>query len=96
MDCAAKAYSSWSKLSWDERAEYLNKFADAIEANTDSFVKLLGLETAKPPQTASFEMFLVMNLARQTPLLRIKEEKPVDDEQVSGETYLGSLIEDRG
>ncbi|KAI1368177.1 aldehyde dehydrogenase, partial [Xylaria arbuscula] len=81
VSCASKAYSSWSKLSWDERAEYLNKFADAIEANRDSFVKLLGLETAKPPQTASFEMFLMMNLARQTPLLRIKEEKPVDDEQ---------------
>ncbi|KAI8627986.1 Aldehyde/histidinol dehydrogenase [Xylariaceae sp. FL1651] len=78
---ATDAYTSWSKLSYDQRAEYLNKFADAIEAYQDAFVKLLGLEAGKPPQAAGFEMFFVMTLARQIPLLRLKEEKPVDDDQ---------------
>ncbi|KAI1739185.1 Aldehyde/histidinol dehydrogenase [Xylaria scruposa] len=79
VHCAQEAYSSWSKLSWEKRASYLNSFADAIEANKDSFIDLLGKEAGKPPQASGFEMFLVMNLARQTPLLRLKEEKPIDD-----------------
>ncbi|KAI1288176.1 aldehyde dehydrogenase [Xylaria venustula] len=81
VQCAANAYSSWSRLSYDERAIYLNKFADAIESYTDRFITLLGYEAGKPPQAAGFEMFLVMNLARKIPLLRLKEEKPIDDEQ---------------
>ncbi|KAI0197809.1 aldehyde dehydrogenase [Astrocystis sublimbata] len=78
VDCAKTAYSSWSKLSYDERAGYLNKFADAIELHTDEFVTLLGLEAGKPPQAAAFEMFLVMNLVRETPTLRLREVTPVD------------------
>lgn len=73
------AFPAWSKLSQDERAEYLNKFADAIEANKDEFAGLLGKEVGKPPQAAGFEMFLVMGLARETPKLRLKEEKKIDD-----------------
>jgi acyl-CoA reductase-like NAD-dependent aldehyde dehydrogenase len=77
------AFPAWSKLSQDERAEYLNKFADAIEANKDEFAGLLGKEVGKPPQAAGFEMFLVMGLARETPKLRLKEEKKIDDSDVS-------------
>jgi len=77
------AFQSWSKLTQDERAGYLNKFADAIEANQQEFVDLLGKELGKPVQAAGFEMYLVMGLARETPKLRLKEEKPVDDEEVS-------------
>ncbi|KAH9907583.1 Aldehyde/histidinol dehydrogenase [Xylariomycetidae sp. FL2044] len=80
VSSAASAYPAWKKLSFDERAGYLNKFADAIEAHKDAFVELLGLEAGKPPQAAGFEMYLVMNLARQIPLLRLKEETPIDDE----------------
>lgn len=73
------AFASWSKLSQDERAEYLNKFADAIEANKQDFVELLGKEVGKPPQAGAFELFLVMNLARETPKLRLQEDKVIDD-----------------
>ncbi|KAF2965902.1 hypothetical protein GQX73_g7674 [Xylaria multiplex] len=79
VSAADKAFQSWSKLSQDARAEYLIKFADAIEANQQDFITLLGKEVGKPPQAAAFEMFLVMGLARETPKLRLKEEKPVDD-----------------
>ncbi|KAI0389907.1 aldehyde dehydrogenase [Xylariaceae sp. FL0594] len=74
------AFQSWSKLTQDERAEYLNKFADALQANHDGLVELLRKELGKPVQAAGFEMFLVMGLARETPKLRLMEEKPVDDE----------------
>lgn len=76
------AFASWSKLSQDERAEYLNKFADAIEANKQDFVELLGKEVGKPPQAGAFELFLVMNLARETPKLRLQEDKVIDDAAV--------------
>ncbi|KAH7129010.1 Aldehyde/histidinol dehydrogenase [Dactylonectria macrodidyma] len=75
------AFASWRKLSQDERAEYLVKFADAIEANNQEFVELLGREAGKPPQGGGFEMMLVMGLARETAKLRLKEEKPEDNEE---------------
>ncbi|KAF7555905.1 hypothetical protein G7Z17_g1779 [Cylindrodendrum hubeiense] len=74
------AFPAWRKLSQDERAEYLVKFADAIEANTQEFIDLLGKEAGKPPQGGGFEMGLVMNLARETAKLRLKEEKPEDSD----------------
>ncbi|CAH0030343.1 unnamed protein product [Clonostachys rhizophaga] len=77
---AKTAYSTWSKLSFDERAQYLNKFADAIEANKSQIIELLGKELGKPPQAAGFEFDLTMGLARETPKMRLKEEKPIDDE----------------
>ncbi|RYO76615.1 hypothetical protein DL766_007939 [Monosporascus sp. MC13-8B] len=79
VSAAKAAFPRWSKLSQDERADYLNKFADAIEANKEELIKLLGQEVGKPPQAGSFELFLVMGLARETPKLRLKEEKVIDD-----------------
>ncbi|OAA36617.1 Aldehyde/histidinol dehydrogenase [Metarhizium rileyi] len=78
VSAAKAAFTSWSKLSQDERADHL-KFADAIEANHQEFIGLLGKETGKPPLTAAFELQLVMGLARDTPKLRLKEEKLIDD-----------------
>jgi acyl-CoA reductase-like NAD-dependent aldehyde dehydrogenase len=60
----------------------LNKFADAIEANQQEFIDLLGKEAGKPPQAGGFELFLTMGIARETPKLRLKEEKPEDNEDV--------------
>lgn len=82
VGAAKAAFPAWSKLSQDERADYLVRFADAIEANRQGFASLLGKELGKPPQAADFEMSLVMGLARETPKLRLKEEKPIDDEEV--------------
>ncbi|RYP81430.1 hypothetical protein DL769_001996 [Monosporascus sp. CRB-8-3] len=78
VSAAKAAFPRWSKLSPDERADYLNKFADAIEANKEELIELLGKEVGKPPQAGSFELFLTMGLARETPKLRLKEEKVID------------------
>ncbi|CAH0056304.1 unnamed protein product [Clonostachys solani] len=80
VNFAKAAYSTWGKLSIDERAQYLNKFADAIEANKSQIIELLGKELGKPPQAAGFEFDLTMGLARETPKMRLNEEKPIDDE----------------
>lgn len=80
---AKAAYPAWRKLSQDERADYINKFADAIEANQQQFVELLSREAGKPPQASSFEVGMVLVLARETAKLRLKEEKPEDNADVS-------------
>jgi acyl-CoA reductase-like NAD-dependent aldehyde dehydrogenase len=80
VSAARAAYPAWRKLSQDERADYLVKFADAIEAHKKDFIDLLGREAGKPPQAGAFELWLVMEHVRGTPKLRIKEEKPEDND----------------
>ncbi len=88
VKAAKAAWPVWRDLSQDERAEYLNKFADAIEANQQQFTELLGKEAGKPPQAAGFELFLTMALARETPKLRLKEERLEDNEDVRTESQV--------
>jgi len=83
VQAAKAAYPAWRKLSQDERAAYLVKFADAIEAHKQEFIDLLGREAGKPPQAGAFELFLVMEHVRKTPELRLEEEKPEDNDDVS-------------
>ncbi|CZS79484.1 unnamed protein product [Fusarium graminearum] len=80
VSAAKAAYPAWRKLSWGERANYLVKFADAIEAHKQEFIDLLGREAGKPPQAGGFELMLVMEHVRETPKLRIGEDKPEDNE----------------
>ncbi|KAJ4246332.1 hypothetical protein NW762_013683 [Fusarium torreyae] len=80
VSAAKAAYPAWRKLSQDERADYLVKFADAIEAHKSEFIDLLGREAGKPPQAGGFELMLVMQHVRETPKLRLKEEKPEDND----------------
>ncbi|KAM0347347.1 hypothetical protein ACHAPU_004867 [Fusarium lateritium] len=80
VSAARAAYPAWRKLSQDERASYLVKFAGAVEAHKQEFIDLLGREAGKPPQAGAFEMFLVMEHVRTTPELRLKEEKPEDND----------------
>ncbi|PNP74693.1 hypothetical protein FNYG_12029 [Fusarium nygamai] len=79
VSAAKAAYPPWRKISWDKRANYLVKFADANEAHKQEFIVLLGREAGKPPQAGGFEFMLVMEHVRETPKLRIKEEKPEDN-----------------
>ncbi|WZH42143.1 Aldehyde/histidinol dehydrogenase [Fusarium acuminatum] len=80
VNAAKVAYPAWRKLSQDERASYLVKFADAIEAHKQEFIDLLGREAGKPPQASAFELMLVMEHIRETPKLRLQEEKPEDND----------------
>jgi acyl-CoA reductase-like NAD-dependent aldehyde dehydrogenase len=82
VSAAKAAFPSWSKLSQDERAGYLNKLADAAEANLEELTKLLGREAGKPPQAANFEASSVARLAREISKLRLKEETIIDDGDV--------------
>ena len=48
---AKAAFKPWKALSWDERDEYLQKFACAIEEHRDEFIALLCQEQGKPRAT---------------------------------------------
>ena len=48
---AKKAFPSWAALSWDERAEYVTRFADALEPQKADLAQLLTLEQGKPLHT---------------------------------------------
>lgn len=71
---AKAAFPAWSVLSWDERAAYLLKLADAVEANHDEIRDLNTAETGKPLSTAKFEMMLTLSHLRDTAALRLPDD----------------------
>lgn len=85
---AQAAFPAWSKLSQDERAAYLTKFADAVEANQEDFAQLLGREAGKPPGAASFELFILTRQIRETLKHKLAEETIEDTDEVCIWNYL--------
>ncbi|KAI0397627.1 aldehyde dehydrogenase [Xylariaceae sp. FL0594] len=81
VSAAKKAFRSWSRLSFDERAGYLLKFGDALEANRDEFADLLAKEAGKPPPAAAGEVGLAIWGTRVTPHFRLKETTLIDNEE---------------
>lgn len=83
VESAKAAFPSWSALSQDERAEYLSKFADAVDANAQELSALLGKETGKPRQAAGMEVFILTTQLRETIKLRLTEELIEDSDEKS-------------
>lgn len=48
ISAAAEAFKSWSKLDWQSRSEYVQRYADALEARKEELITLLTLEQGKP------------------------------------------------
>ncbi|KAJ4391082.1 hypothetical protein N0V93_004696 [Gnomoniopsis smithogilvyi] len=71
---AKSAFPSWRSLSWDERASYLNKLADAIEANFDVLRDIDVAETGKAFQTVKIEVGMTIAHLRSTATLRIPDD----------------------
>lgn len=82
VSAAKAAFPAWRKLSQDERAAYLVKLADAIMANKQEFIDLLGREAGKPPQAGAAEVGMVHDHMTTVPTLRLPEETPEDSEDV--------------
>lgn len=53
---ARKAFPSWSRTSWDERAEILRRTADAIRASATEIAAVLTQEQGKPLKEANIEV----------------------------------------
>lgn len=78
MAAARAAFPLWRSKTWDERAAYLTKLADAVEANHDELRDLLVAETGKPFNTANMEMQFAIGHIRVTSTLRIPDETVED------------------
>lgn len=48
IDAARAAFDEWSALSLDERLVYIDKFADALTAEKETFTQVIAEETGKP------------------------------------------------
>jgi acyl-CoA reductase-like NAD-dependent aldehyde dehydrogenase len=48
---ATSAFPAWSSLSWQERSDYITRYADALEAQKSDLARLLTLEQGKPLRT---------------------------------------------
>lgn len=82
VDAATASFPAWSALSQEERADYLMRFADALEANQPEFIELLGREAGKPLSAASYEVGVAVGSIRGVAALRLEEETMEDTDQV--------------
>jgi acyl-CoA reductase-like NAD-dependent aldehyde dehydrogenase len=48
---ARAAFPAWAALSWEERSGYIQRYADALQAQRDELARLLTLEQGKPFKT---------------------------------------------
>src|SRR6478735_11966690 len=48
IESAQKGFSTWRKLSFEERAGYLKKYQEAVRARKDDIAMALALEVGKP------------------------------------------------
>ena len=80
VKAARAAFPAWKRLSWDEREQYLLKFADAIETNKQGFVDMLVREAGKAVTTANVEVIKAVGTFRITAKLRLHEELVKEDE----------------
>ncbi|KAH8882262.1 putative betaine aldehyde dehydrogenase [Thozetella sp. PMI_491] len=86
---AQRAFPAWRDLSQDQRADYLMKYADAIEANQQELIQLLGTETGKTQQGAGIDMYLTIAQIRGTARHRLTEEIIEDsNERIITQRYL--------
>ncbi|KAI0543895.1 aldehyde dehydrogenase [Xylaria curta] len=56
VEAGKRAATAWAAVPWDERADALRRFADALEATAEDFVKLVMMEQGKPPMWARHEI----------------------------------------
>lgn len=75
---ARAALPEWRAKSFEERGEYLQKLADAIEANYDQIRDLLVTESGKAFNTANMEMQFAIGHLRVTASLRLPDETVED------------------
>lgn len=85
IDRASAAQPAWAALGDEARVEYLNRIADAIEANADALAELLSREQGKPLNgpNARFEVGGCVAWTRVPAGTALPVEVVVDD----GETY---------
>jgi acyl-CoA reductase-like NAD-dependent aldehyde dehydrogenase len=76
---ARRAYASWSRTSFEERRDRLNRFADAIEQRVEPLARILTLEQGKPLAKARIEITRAVGIIRHLVTIAIEPEILRDD-----------------
>ncbi|MGE4431864.1 MAG: aldehyde dehydrogenase family protein [Sphingobium sp.] len=76
---AKAAFPAWAAKSFDERAGYINRIADALEARVDEFARLLTSEQGKPLNQAAHEIMGSVFVLRAFAAMRIPEKTLRDE-----------------
>lgn len=87
---AAEAQPAWAASGHEERAQYLHRAADAVEANADALAELLSREQGKPianGPNAAFEVGACAGWLRANADLRMEPQVLVDDESGKAELH---------
>jgi acyl-CoA reductase-like NAD-dependent aldehyde dehydrogenase len=61
---AKRAYPAWAKLTFAERGRFLERWADAVAARRDDFVRLMTEENGKPLAESQVEVSITINTLR--------------------------------
>jgi len=79
---AGKAFSTWSALPWAKRSQYVQAYADALEARREELITLLTLEQGKPRHSmASSEVDAAIYWVREVAKREIPVETLEDTDQ---------------
>ncbi len=86
---AQAAQPAWAALTSEERADYLNKAADAVEESAEALAELLAREAGKPLNGANarFEVGACAAWLRGTAALEVPVDKVVDDGETHAELH---------
>ena len=77
---AKQAFPAWSALSWDERGDYIARYADALEDHREELITLLTLEQGKPRHSmATGEVDASIKWVRETATRRLPDEVVEDN-----------------
>jgi acyl-CoA reductase-like NAD-dependent aldehyde dehydrogenase len=88
VEAARRAFPAWADRPIDERARLIELIADALEAQTEGFIKLLSAEQGKPERpAASGEITAAVSWIRATARLRSAVEVIQDDDVARVEVH---------
>jgi acyl-CoA reductase-like NAD-dependent aldehyde dehydrogenase len=85
---AKAAFPSWSRRPIDDRAALVTALADALEARSDEFTRLLTSEQGKPLDQAAYELMASVGTLRAFAAMRLETRTLRDDAD-------GTVIEHR-
>lgn len=76
ISAAKRAFESWSKLEWEARSDYIQKFADALDQKKEELATLLTLEQGKPLNSqATVEVEMAIYWMREVAKRRLEVEE---------------------
>ncbi|KAK7999385.1 hypothetical protein PG990_011985 [Apiospora arundinis] len=78
---ARKAFVTWSVTTFQQRAEMLLRYADAIEANREGLQKLLTMEQGKPLSLSKTEIDMSLTWLRAFATMTVRDEVLEDSDE---------------